>query len=180
MCGHSNGTETGRAVAQAAGANLVPVQCELGGKAPVIVFEDVDLQVAVNGCAFASFISSGQTCVQGSRALVHRSIYDSFVQMLANKVSSIRMGDPTQPETQMVPVISRPAYDRILQHIGSAQREGATVVCGGKHPGGAQFQRGYFIEPMVLDNVTQGMKVAQEGLLVRWCAQFPSRRRKRQ
>ncbi|MCZ6866101.1 MAG: aldehyde dehydrogenase family protein, partial [Chloroflexi bacterium] len=84
----TGGTETGRAVAQLAGANLIPVQCELGGKAPVIVFDDVKLEDAVNGCAFASFIASGQTCIQGSRAVVHRSIYDQFVERLVKKVST--------------------------------------------------------------------------------------------
>ncbi|MFQ5860826.1 MAG: aldehyde dehydrogenase [Dehalococcoidia bacterium] len=158
----TGGTETGRAVAQAAGANLTPLQCELGGKAPVIVFDDVKLEDAVNGCAFASFIASGQTCIQGSRAVVHRSIYDQFVELLAKKVSTIRIGDPTQPETQMGPVVSRPAYDRILKYVQIAQEEGATVAYGGKRPQGAQFERGYFIEPTVLSNVRQSMRVARE------------------
>lgn len=158
----TGGTETGRAVAQLAGANLIPIQCELGGKAPVIVFDDVRLEDAVNGCAFASFIASGQTCIQGSRAVVHRSIYERFVELLVEKVATIRMGDPTDPETQMGPVISKPAYDRILKSVELAQEEGAKLACGGRPPQGAQFERGYFIEPTVLANVSQSMRVAQE------------------
>ncbi len=158
----TGGTETGRAVSQLAGANLVPLQLELGGKAPVIVFDDVDLQDAVNGCAFASFIASGQTCIQGSRAIVHRSIYDGFVEKLVSKVSSIRIGDPTIPETQMGPVVSKSAYDRVIRYVRESTEDGATVAYGGKRPAGDGFGRGYFIEPTVLANVSQSMRVARE------------------
>ena len=158
----TGGTETERAVAQLAGKNLTPLQCELGGKAPVIVFDDARLEEAVNGCAFASFIASGQTCIQGSRAVVHRSIYDDFVARLVNKVATIRIGDPTQPETQMGPVISEAAYQRVIRYVQIAQDEGATVAFGGKRPQGTEFQRGYFIEPTVLADVKQSMRVAQE------------------
>ena len=158
----TGGTETGRAVAQIAGANLTPLQFELGGKAPVIVFDDVTLEDAVNGCAFASFIASGQTCIQGSRAIVQRSVYNQFVEMLAKKVSGINIGDPTDAQTQMGPVISRPAFDRVLSYVQSARDEGASVVYGGKKPEGAEFESGYFIEPTVLADVRQDMRVAQE------------------
>ena len=158
----TGGTETGRAVAQLAGANLTPMQCELGGKAPVIVFEDVAIDEAVNGCAFASFIASGQTCIQGSRAVVHRSIYEQFVELLAKKASTIRLGDPTEEATQMGPVISKPSYDRILGLIQGAQEDGARVAHGGDRPPGREFKRGYFIQPTILADVRQSMKVAQE------------------
>ena len=156
----TGGTETGRAVAQAAGNNLTPLQAELGGKAPVIVFDDANLEDAVNGCAFASFVASGQTCIQGSRAVVHRSIYDRFVAQLVEKVSTIRLGDPTDFETQMGPVVSKPAYDRILKYIQIARDEGARVAYGGKRPDGAEYQPGYFIEPTVLADVRPKMTVA--------------------
>ena len=158
----TGGTETGRAVAQAAGRNLTPLQAELGGKAPVIVFDDANLEDAVNGCAFASFVASGQTCIQGSRAVVHRSIYDQFVAQLAEKVSTIRIGDPTDFQTQMGPVVSKPSYDRILKYVQVAQAEGARVAYGGKHPAGAAYADGYFIEPTVLADVRPKMTVAQE------------------
>ena len=158
----TGGTETGRAVGRVAGANLIPLQFELGGKAPVIVFDDVRLEDAVNGCAFASFIASGQTCIQGSRAVVHRAIYDEFVEMLARKVSTIRIGEPTDPDTQMGPVISESAFRRILDYVRLAEDDGATVAYGGKRPSGDAFERGYFIEPTVLANVSQSMRVARE------------------
>ena len=158
----TGGTETGRAVGEVVGRNLTPFQAELGGKAPVIVFPDANLDDAVNGCAFASFVASGQTCIQGSRAVVHSSIYDRFVEQLAAKVADIRIGDPTEFETQMGPVVSRPAYDRILNYVKGAKDEGATVAHGGKHPDGARFANGYFIEPTVLADVRQSMTVARE------------------
>ena len=158
----TGGTETGRAVAQIAGTNLTPLQFELGGKAPVIVFDDVDLEDAVNGCAFASFIASGQTCIQGSRAIVHRSIYDKFVSLLSEKVGSIKLGDPTNPETQMGPVVSKQAYNRILGYIQNAESDGAHIAHGGKHPQEASLKDGYFIEPTILAGVSQDMAIAQE------------------
>ena len=138
----TGGTETGRAVGEVVGRNLTPFQAELGGKAPVIVFPDANLDDAVNGCAFASFVASGQTCIQGSRAVVHSSIYDRFVEQLAAKVAAIRMGDPTEFETQMGPVVSKPAYDRILNYVQGARNEGARVAHGGKHPDGAGLPTG--------------------------------------
>ena len=158
----TGGTETGRAVAQVAGQNLTPFQAELGGKAPVIVFPDANLDDAVNGCAFASFVASGQTCIQGSRAVVHSSIYDRFVEQLSDKVSAIRLGDPTDFETQMGPVVSKPSYDRILNYVRIAREQGARVAHGGKHPEGAQYANGYFIEPTILADVHQKMTVARE------------------
>ena len=158
----TGGTETGRAVAQVAGQNLTPFQAELGGKAPVIVFPDANLDDAVNGCAFASFVASGQTCIQGSRAVVHSSIYDRFVDQLSDKASAIRLGDPTDFGTQMGPVVSKPSYERILNYVRIAAEEGARVAHGGKHPEGAGYARGYFIEPTILADVHQKMTVARE------------------
>ena len=158
----TGGTETGRAVGEVVGRNLTPFQAELGGKAPVIVFPDANLDDAVNGCAFASFVASGQTCIQGSRAVVHSSIYDRFVEQLSDKVANIRIGDPTDFETQMGPVVSKPSYNRILNYIKGAREQGARVAHGGKHPAGAEYANGYFIEPTVLADVRQSMTVAQE------------------
>ncbi len=158
----TGGTETGRAVGEVAGRNLTQLQAELGGKAPVIVFPDANLEDAVNGCAFASFVASGQTCIQGSRAVVHRSIYDQFVAQLSAKAADIRLGSPTDFATQMGPVVSKPAYDRILNYVDIARQEGAAVAHGGKHPAGAEFANGYFIEPTVLADVNQRMTVARE------------------
>ena len=158
----TGGTETGRAVGEVVGRNLTPFQAELGGKAPVIVFPDANLDDAVNGCAFASFVASGQTCIQGSRAVVHSSIYDRFVEQLSDKVANIRIGDPTDFETQMGPVVSKPSYNRILNYIKGAREQGARVAHGGKHPAGPEYANGYFIEPTVLADVRQSMTVAQE------------------
>ena len=158
----TGGTDTGRAVGEVVGRNLTPFQAELGGKAPVIVFPDANLDDAVNGCAFASFVASGQTCIQGSRAVVHSSIYDRFVEQLSDKVSNIRIGDPTDFETQMGPVVSKPSYNRILNYIKGAREQGARVAHGGKHPAGAEYANGYFIEPTVLADVRQSMTVARE------------------
>ena len=94
--------------------------------------------------------------------MVHSSIYDRFVEQLSEKVANIRIGDPTDFETQMGPVVSKPSYNRILNYIKGAREEGARVAHGGKHPAGAEYANGYFIEPTVLADVRQSMTVAQE------------------
>ena len=127
----TGGTETGKKVAAMAGENLGRVGAELGGKASVIFFEDVDLEEAVSGALFASFIASGQTCVQGARALVHRSIHDEFVERLVERTNEIVLGDPQDPGTQMGPLVSEKQLKRVEDYVKIGKEEGATVAAGG-------------------------------------------------
>jgi acyl-CoA reductase-like NAD-dependent aldehyde dehydrogenase len=159
----TGGEAAGRAVAAAAARRFAKVTTELGGKTPVVVFDDVDLERAVNGAAFAGFIAAGQTCICGSRMLVQERIYDEFVERLAAKASNIRLGDPSDPATQMGPVISRGRHENVLSYVEIGQREGATVATGGGAPElPAPFDGGYYVEPTVLGDVTNDMRVAQE------------------
>ncbi len=158
----TGGTATGRAVAAAAGRNLARVTAELGGKTPVIVFADADLDAAVNGAAFAAFIAAGQTCVQGARLLVQRSILDPFVERLVRKARSLRLGDPLDPATQMGPLISRAQRERVMRYVELGLQEGARLLCGGRIPPDPQLQRGYFYEPTILGDVQRDMVVARE------------------
>ncbi|MCL6637935.1 MAG: aldehyde dehydrogenase [Alicyclobacillus sp.] len=156
----TGGTETGRKVASAAGANLASVACELGGKASLLFFADCDIDQAVNGAAFAAYIASGQTCVQGARLLVQRSLHDEFVERLVRKTQAIRIGDPFAWTTQMGPLVSKRQLDRTESYVRIALEEGASLACGGARPEG--FARGYYYLPTVFTGVSNEMRIAQE------------------
>jgi phenylacetaldehyde dehydrogenase len=152
----TGGTPTGRAVGAAAGANLSGLVSELGGKAPMVIFEDCDLEQAVNGAAFATFVASGQTCIMGARLVIHHTLYDKFLSKLSAKAKAIRLGDPFDLGTQMGPVISSQARSRIAGMVDQAKAQGAVVHAGGglAHLP-APFNRGYYYEPTVLGVDTQ-------------------------
>lgn len=145
-----------------AGRNLASSVMELGGKAPMLVFEDADVEAAVNGAAFASFIASGQTCVMGARLLVHESVYEDVVSAFVAKAAHIRMGDPEDQRTQMGPVISDGQRNTIAAHVDGARDEGARVLCGGYVPEEGPLACGYYYPPTVIGSVTRSMRIFQE------------------
>ncbi|GGF78130.1 aldehyde dehydrogenase [Azorhizobium oxalatiphilum] len=158
----TGGTETGKAVAAIAGKNLTKVAAELGGKASVVVFEDTDVERAVSATLFASFIAAGQTCVQGARLLVHRSIHDRVVARLVERTKNIRIGDPKNMATLMGPLVSARQREITERYVAIGLAEGATLAVGGKRPEGAQYEGGFFHEPTIFTNVTNDMRIAQE------------------
>jgi acyl-CoA reductase-like NAD-dependent aldehyde dehydrogenase len=158
----TGGTEPGRSVAVAAAQHFAKVTVELGGKSPIIVFEDAPIEDTAKGTAFAGFVAAGQTCIAGTRLLVQRSIHDAFVAALVAQARRIRVGDPADRETQIGPVISARARDRILEYIAVGRDEGATVATGGGSPDVPGCEGGWFIEPTVLVDVTNDMRVSRE------------------
>jgi phenylacetaldehyde dehydrogenase len=156
----TGGTDTGKRVASMAGNNLAKVSCELGGKASILFFEDCDLEQAVNGAAFASFIATGQTCVQGARLLVHSSIYKEFAERLVKKAKSIRLGDPQNSSTQMGPLISEKQLKKTEDYVQIALDEGAILLYGGAKP--KDMIVGNYYLPTILTNVRNEMRIAQE------------------
>jgi acyl-CoA reductase-like NAD-dependent aldehyde dehydrogenase len=157
----TGGTETGRAVAKLAGENLVRVTCELGGKAPVIVLPDADLDRAAAGATFAAFIASGQTCVAGTRVLVHESQAGALIERMVARTRAIRIGDPLDLATQLGPLVSRRQLERIERYVGIGRAEGAGVACGGRRLEGA-LSSGFFYEPTIFTGVRSSMKIAQD------------------
>lgn len=149
----TGGTETGRVIAAAAGRSLIPVTAELGGKAPVIVFDDVDIDNAVAGTLFAAFIATGQTCVQGARILASRSIYQEFVDKLVARTRGLRLGDPLDLQTQIGPLVSQAQRDKSAGAVDKARAQGATVLAGGRVPEGAAYTKGWFYEPTIVADV---------------------------
>ncbi len=158
----TGGTETGKMVASLAGANLTKVSAELGGKAAVIVFDDTPIERGVAAALFASFIATGQTCVQGARLLVQRSVHDAVVAELVKRTNAIRIGDPQDMATQMGPLVSAKQRDLTERYVRIGLEEGATLAAGGKRPGGAAFDHGYFHQPTIFTDVTPTMRIAQE------------------
>lgn len=158
----TGGTEVGRAVATAAAAHFAKATVELGGKSPVLVFPDANLTDAVRGAAFAGFVAAGQTCIAGTRLLVHRDIHDELVEGLVAQARSLRIGDPASPDTDLGPVVSARARDRILDYVRIGQDEGAKVAVGGGAATVPGLEGGFFVEPTVLVGVTNQMRVARE------------------
>lgn len=158
----TGGTETGKIVASLAAGHLAQTSMELGGKAPLIVFDDADIEQAVSGAAFAAYIAAGQTCIQGARLIVHQKVYGAFADLLAQKSESIRLGDPLDPETQMGPVSSCRQYERVLSYIKQGVDEGARILTGGEAVTTPPFDQGYFIAPTIFVDVRPGMVIAQE------------------
>ena len=117
-------TATGRAVAHAAAENLNRVTLELGGKSPQVVFEDADLEAAANGIIAGVFAATGQTCMAGSRVVVHESVHDELVRLVAERANAIKLGDPNDPETEMGPVANPPQYEKVLGYLDKAKAEG--------------------------------------------------------
>ena len=149
-------TATGRAVARAAADNLTKVTLELGGKSPQVVFPDADLAAAANGVVAGVFAATGQTCMAGSRLIVHADVHDELVRLVAERAARIRLGDPTDPETEMGPVANRPQYEKVVGYLDTARAEGATVAYGGA------TEDGLFVRPTVLTGVTPASTVFRE------------------
>lgn len=149
----TGGTETGRVIAANAGNSLTPVTAELGGKAPVLIFDDVDIDRAAAGALFAAFIATGQTCVQGARILVARSIYSDFVEAFTKRVSALRLGDPLSLDTQVGPMVSEAQREKTADAVNRARAQGATVLAGGGIPEGQRYEKGWFYEPTLVTDV---------------------------
>jgi betaine-aldehyde dehydrogenase len=158
----TGGSETGRTIMRAASGNLKRVALELGGKNPHIIFADADLDVAVDYALNAVFFHAGQICSAGARLLVEASIHDRFVENLATRIRKIRLGDGSQPGTQMGPLISEAQRGKVADHVAAAQREGATLLVGGGRPDDPALSRGFFYLPTLLTGCTRQMRIVRE------------------
>jgi acyl-CoA reductase-like NAD-dependent aldehyde dehydrogenase len=153
-------TESGRRVCELAAGGIKKATMELGGKSANIFLDDVDINLAVDSAIFACFYHSGQICYSGTRALVHASMYDAFVEKLAQKVKRIKIGDPMDFTTDMGCLISDSQRKGVEQYVTIGKKEGATLACGGGRPSG--LKKGFFFEPTVFVDVNNSMRIAQE------------------
>jgi len=158
----TGGDQGGRAVARIAAENLKRVSLELGGKSPNIVFDDADLDDAVNGVITGIFSAGGQTCMAGSRLLLQEGIHDAFVEKLLTITKKAKAGDPREPGVQVGPIATKPQFDKVVSYIDIAKKEGARCVAGGRALTGSGYGAGRIVEPTIFVDVTNDMRIAQE------------------
>jgi aldehyde dehydrogenase (NAD+) len=152
-------TEVGHLIMEAAAkSNLKPVTLELGGKSPNIVFDDVNLDEAVEGAHMGLFANQGQSCCAGSRVFVGVTIYERFIEKSIARARSRVVGDPFDSRTELGPLIDQTQFNRVMSYIECGCNEGATLACGGDRIG----SRGYFVRPTVFADVQDNMKIARE------------------
>ncbi|QCJ45216.1 aldehyde dehydrogenase family protein [Bacillus sp. S3] len=154
----TGGTATGKIIMKTAADTIKKVSLELGGKSPLIVFEDADFETAVDYASFAIFANQGQVCSAGSRLLLQQSIYEKFVTELVKKAKAIKIGPGIDESTDMGPLISEVQLNRVLGYIDIGIKEGARVLCGGNKLN----RQGYFIEPTIFTDTTPEMRIVQE------------------
>ena len=158
----TGGPETARHVVRNSAENFAQVSLELGGKSPVVVFDDADLESATNGVLLSIFSASGQSCVAGSRLLLHESIHDEVLARVAEKASKIRIGDPLDDNSQMGPLATRAQLDNIDSTVADAKANGATLIHGGQQPAG--MGDGWYYEPTVVACPDQQIGIVQREL----------------
>lgn len=166
MCRHpqvdklafTGSTEVGRIVMREAAERIVPVSLELGGKSPLIVWKDADVDAAVEAAHFALFFNHGQCCAAGSRLFVHADIYDEFVAKSAERAKNRVVGDPFADGCEQGPQVDQDQMEKILSYIQAGRDQGARMLCGGNRVG----EKGYYVEPTVFADVTDDMKIARE------------------
>lgn len=153
---------TGTRVMAAAAEGLKHVTLELGGKSPLIVFEDANLDNAVSAAILGNFYSSGQICSNGTRVFVHEDVLPGFLDKLATRVRAIRLGDPLNPDTHLGPMVSAEHGQKVLEHIARAKASGAKLLTGGERVTVPGFEAGVFVAPTVFHGVTDDMGIARE------------------
>lgn len=156
---------TGLRVYQQAAASMKKVTMELGGKSPLIIFNDAHLDNAVSGAMMANWYSSGQVCSNGTRVFVQEDVMDEFVQRLLERTKKLRIGDPMDTETDIGPMAHKLQYDKVLDYIHIGMKEDrATLLYGGKRPNNlsSHIQNGYYLQPAMFTNCTDEMTIAKE------------------
>ena len=158
----TGGTSVGLGIARLAADRLMGVSLELGGKSPTIVCADADLEHAVAGVLFGIFSSSGESCIAGSRAFVHRSVYAAFRERLLAGARALRVGDPALESTQMGPLVSGAHRESVERYVALGLAEGGQLLTGGARLAGSLYERGYYYPPTVIEGLPNGARMVQE------------------
>jgi len=151
-------TEVGRRIVHASADDLKRVTLELGGKSPMIVLPDADVESVIRGATTGIFFNSGQSCMAGSRLIIHRSLHDRVVGAIAERAMAIRVGSGFDPATQIGPVVSRAQFDRVSGYVAAGIASGAELAAGGSRVG----EKGFFLQPTIFTGATPGMSIVDE------------------
>ena len=158
----TGGTNVGLGIQRLAAEKLMPTSLELGGKSPTIVCADADLDHAVKGVLFGIFSSSGESCIAGSRAFVHASVYEEFKRRLLDGVKALRVGDPSSERTQMGPLVNRGHRATVEGFVELGLKEGGQLLAGGARPQGAMYDKGSYYLPTVFEGLPNAARLCQE------------------
>ncbi|SDK15325.1 betaine-aldehyde dehydrogenase [Microbulbifer yueqingensis] len=158
----TGGVETGKAVMRAASETLKLVTLELGGKSPLIIFEDADLDNAVGAAMLGNFYTQGEICTNGTRVFVHESVREKFVEKLVARTEKLKLGDPLDPDTDLGPLISRDHMNGVLDYIEKGKKEGGKLLTGGGRAKVEGFPDGNFVQPTIFDGLSDDMTIVQE------------------
>lgn len=154
--------EAGQSVMRQAATNMKGICLELGGKSPVVVFDDADYKTAVDGAVFAMFYNQGEVCSAGSRILIQDTIYDKFVKDLVKLTKKIKLGNGLDEGVNMGPLITEDHMHKVLGYIETGIKEGATLLCGGHRATEGALAKGWFVEPTIFGDCTPDMRIVQE------------------
>ncbi len=155
-------TTVGRLVNQNAAPLFKKVHLEMGGKNAIMIMDDANLELALEGCLWGGFGTTGQRCTAASRVIVHERVHDRFVEGFIKRASALRVGDGLEPATQMGPSISEKQLQKVMGYVEIGRQEGATIACGGKRLTSGAYAKGCFHEPTVFTGVTPSMRIARE------------------
>jgi aldehyde dehydrogenase (NAD+) len=168
-------TAVGRIVSERAAPTFKKVHLEMGGKNVIMVMDDANLDLAIDGCLWGGFGTSGQRCTAASRVVVHEGVYRQFLDRFVTRARSLRVGDGLDPQTDMGPVISEGQLETVRQYVEIGVKEGARLACGGRALTSAPHARGYFHEPTIFADVSSAMRIAQEEIFGPVVAVLPCR-----
>jgi alpha-ketoglutaric semialdehyde dehydrogenase len=155
-------TDVGRTVSEKAAPTFKKVHLEMGGKNVIVVMDDANLDLAIEGCVWGGFGTSGQRCTAASRVVVHDKVYKTFLDRFVARVRALRVGDGLAPDTQMGPVVSDGQLQTVMKYVEIGQKEGAKLLCGGHRLTDGAFAKGFFHDPTIFAHVDPAMRVAQE------------------
>ncbi len=155
-------TEVGRTVSVKAAPLFKKVHLEMGGKNVIMVMDDANLELAVEGCLWGGFGTTGQRCTAASRIVVHHEVYRAFLDRFVQRAAALRVGEGLDPAVQMGPLVSEGQRETVINYIGIGRREGATLVCGGHALTDGPYAKGHFHEPTIFADVAPSMRIAQE------------------
>jgi aldehyde dehydrogenase (NAD+) len=155
-------TDVGRIVSERAAPSFKKVHLEMGGKNVIIVMDDANLDLALEGCVWGGFGTTGQRCTAASRVVVHERVYREFLERFVARVRALRVGNGLDPATEMGPSISQGQLETVMKYVEVGRKEGATVACGGRALTSGPHAGGYFHEPTIFSDVAPSMRIAQE------------------